>query len=57
MCVGLIRHDEIQKGQAKGVGNSILYVGAKQDEMEFTVRPLLQKNLVKVKNSNDLRYK
>ncbi len=29
MCVGLIRHDEIQKGQAKGVGNSILYVGAK----------------------------
>ena len=28
MC-GLIRHDEIQKGQAKGVGNSILYVGAK----------------------------
>lgn len=29
LCVGLIRHDEIQKGQAKGVGNSILYVGAK----------------------------
>lgn len=29
MCVGLIEHDQIQKGQAKGVGNPIFYVGAK----------------------------
>ena len=29
MCVGLINHEDIQKGQAKGVGNSIMYVGAK----------------------------
>lgn len=29
MCVGLIKHEDIQKGQAKGVGNPIMYVGAK----------------------------
>lgn len=29
MCVGLIEHKDIQKGQAAGVGNSIVYVGAK----------------------------
>lgn len=29
MCIGLIDHKDIQKGQAKGVGNSIMYVGAK----------------------------
>lgn len=29
MCVGLISHENIQKGQAKGVGNTIMYVGAK----------------------------
>ena len=29
MCVGLIEHKHIQKGQAKGVGNTIMYVGAK----------------------------
>ncbi len=29
MCVGLIEHKHIQKGQAAGVGNSIVYVGAK----------------------------
>lgn len=29
MCVGLINHEDIQKGQAKGIGNSIMYVGAK----------------------------
>ncbi|MEQ7185669.1 phosphoribosylformylglycinamidine synthase subunit PurL [Enterococcus avium] len=29
MCVGLIDHKDIQKGQAKGIGNSIMYVGAK----------------------------
>ena len=29
MCVCLIDHKDIQKGQAKGVGNSIMYVGAK----------------------------
>lgn len=28
MCVGLIDHKDIQKGQAKGVGNSVIYVGA-----------------------------
>ncbi|EIT84894.1 phosphoribosylformylglycinamidine synthase II [Fictibacillus macauensis ZFHKF-1] len=29
MCVGLIDHRDIQKGQAKGAGNSVMYVGAK----------------------------
>ncbi len=29
MCVGLIDHKDVQKGQAKGVGNLIMYVGAK----------------------------
>lgn len=29
MCVGLIRHEDIQKGIASGVGNTIMYVGAK----------------------------
>ncbi|WP_086312856.1 phosphoribosylformylglycinamidine synthase 2 [Enterococcus sp. 7F3_DIV0205] len=29
MCVGIIDHKNIQKGQAKGVGNTIMYVGAK----------------------------
>lgn len=29
MCVGLIRHEDIQKGQAKGIGNTVMYVGAK----------------------------
>ncbi|MFC0213393.1 phosphoribosylformylglycinamidine synthase subunit PurL [Paenibacillus chartarius] len=27
MCVGLINHDQIQKGVAKGVGNPVFYVG------------------------------
>ncbi|MBE3554931.1 MAG: phosphoribosylformylglycinamidine synthase subunit PurL, partial [Thermicanus sp.] len=27
MCVGLIRHEKIQKGQATGVGNRVIYVG------------------------------
>ncbi|MCF6139138.1 phosphoribosylformylglycinamidine synthase subunit PurL [Pseudalkalibacillus berkeleyi] len=29
MCVGLIDHKDIQKGQANGIGNSVMYVGAK----------------------------
>jgi phosphoribosylformylglycinamidine synthase subunit PurL len=29
MCVGLINHEDIQKGQAHGVGNTVMYVGAK----------------------------
>lgn len=29
MCVGLIKHDQIQIGKASGVGNILLYVGAK----------------------------
>ncbi|MFV9511476.1 phosphoribosylformylglycinamidine synthase subunit PurL [Tepidibacillus sp. LV47] len=28
MCVGLIEHHQIKKGIAKGVGNSVMYVGA-----------------------------
>lgn len=27
MCVGLIRHDRIQKGVAEGIGNPVFYVG------------------------------
>lgn len=29
MCVGLINHADIQKGVASGVGNTVMYVGAK----------------------------
>jgi phosphoribosylformylglycinamidine synthase len=29
MCVGLIDHKDIQKGQAHGLGNTVMYVGAK----------------------------
>ncbi|SFJ77183.1 phosphoribosylformylglycinamidine synthase [Halobacillus dabanensis] len=29
MCVGLIEHKDIQKGIAAGVGNTVMYVGAK----------------------------
>lgn len=29
MCVGIIDHDEIQKGTAKGIGNKVIYVGLK----------------------------
>ncbi|WP_164670145.1 phosphoribosylformylglycinamidine synthase subunit PurL [Virgibacillus doumboii] len=28
MCVGLINHDEIQKGVAEGIGNTVIYAGA-----------------------------
>ena len=29
MCVGLIDHQDIKKGQAHGIGNTVMYVGAK----------------------------
>src|SRR5690625_1634916 len=29
MCVGVMDHDKIQKGTAKGSGNSVIYVGLK----------------------------
>ncbi|WP_456272596.1 phosphoribosylformylglycinamidine synthase subunit PurL [Bacillus sp. AK031] len=29
MCVGLINHEDIQKGVAHGTGNTVMYVGAK----------------------------
>ena len=29
MCVGLIDHKDIKKGQAHGEGNTVMYVGAK----------------------------
>ncbi|BBW98323.1 phosphoribosylformylglycinamidine synthase subunit PurL [Geobacillus icigianus] len=29
MCVGIIRHKDIQRGIATGVGNTVMYVGAK----------------------------
>ena len=38
-CVGVIDHDMIQKGTAKGEGNSI-YVGLKQVVMVFMVQLL-----------------
>ncbi|WP_158077170.1 phosphoribosylformylglycinamidine synthase subunit PurL [Caenibacillus caldisaponilyticus] len=28
MCVGLIRHEDIQVGRASGIGNTVMYVGA-----------------------------
>ncbi|MTT33038.1 phosphoribosylformylglycinamidine synthase subunit PurL [Terrilactibacillus sp. BCM23-1] len=28
MCVGLINHEDIQVGQARGLGNTVMYVGA-----------------------------
>lgn len=29
MCVGIINHEDIKKGQARGVGNTVMYIGAK----------------------------
>ena len=29
MCVGILNHDEIQKGQARGIGNTVMYAGSK----------------------------
>lgn len=29
MCIGLLRHDEVQLGAADGIGNPVLYVGAR----------------------------
>ncbi len=29
MCVGILNHDDLQKGQAHGTGNTVMYVGAK----------------------------
>ncbi|SDY12223.1 phosphoribosylformylglycinamidine synthase subunit PurL [Salimicrobium album] len=29
MCVGLINHEDVQQGVAKGTGNSVMYAGAK----------------------------
>lgn len=40
MCVGLIDHKDIQKGQAKGVGNTVMYVARRLDVMAFTERRL-----------------
>lgn len=40
MCVGVIDHDMIQKGTAKGEGNSVIYVGLKQVVMVFMVQLL-----------------
>jgi phosphoribosylformylglycinamidine synthase len=28
MCVGIMSHDDIQVGQARGIGNTVMYVGA-----------------------------
>lgn len=28
MCVGIMNHDDIQVGQARGIGNTVMYVGA-----------------------------
>ncbi len=28
MCVGILRHEDLQKGVAAGIGNSVLYVGS-----------------------------
>lgn len=39
-CVGVIDHDMIQKGTAKGEGNSVIYVGLKQVVMVFMVQLL-----------------
>src|SRR5699024_7646946 len=29
MCVGVMDHDKVQKGTAKGIGNKVIYVGLK----------------------------
>ncbi|GEL78029.1 phosphoribosylformylglycinamidine synthase subunit PurL [Tenuibacillus multivorans] len=28
MCVGIIKHEDIQVGQAKGIGNTVMYIGS-----------------------------
>ena len=47
MCVGIIDHDMVQKGTAKGVGNSVIYVGLKLGVTVFMVQHLHLKNLLR----------
>ena len=44
MCVGLIDHEDIQKGQAHGVGNTVCMLVQKQDVTVSMVQHLLPKN-------------
>lgn len=57
MCVGLIEHKHIQKGQAKGVGNSIFMSERKQDVTAFMGHLLLPKNLVRAQKHNVQPFK
>ena len=43
MCVGLINHEDIKKGKP-GVGNTVMYVGAKLVVTAFTGQLLHLKN-------------
>lgn len=57
MCVGIIDHDMVQKGTAKGVGNSVIYVGLKLGVTVFMVQHLHLKNLLRKVKVKDLQYK
>lgn len=57
MCVGLIDHKDIQKGQAKGIGNTVMYVGASTGAMEFMAQLSRLKNLAKALKRSARRSK
>ena len=40
LCAGILRHEDIQKGAATGIGNPVYYVGPEQVGMAW-VEPVL----------------
>ncbi len=57
MCVGVINHDMIQKGTAKGVGNSVIYVGLKTGRDGIHGATFASEEFTKKAKVNDLLYK
>ena len=57
MCVGIIDHDMVQKGTAKGVGNSVIYVGLKTGRDGIHGATFASEELTEESESKDLQYK
>ena len=55
MCVGVAKKDKILP-KASGVGNSVVYVGSKQEEMEFMELQWLQQNLMITLKTKDQQF-
>ena len=57
MCVGIIDHKDIQKGQAKGTGNTVMYVGAKTGRDGIHGATFASEELTEDLNENVLLFK